>query len=188
MMAADTGRLFLLVGASGVGKDSLLSGLAARLRPEDGLVLARRVITRPVTPGAPEQHVAVTSEIFSRLRATGAFSLDWDSHGLSYGIGAETHTWLGAGLNVLANGSRGALDQARHRFGKRLQVIHLTASKTILASRLAARGRETRAEIEARLERATEFDTALGPRIEIRNEGPLEDAIRALRALVITHG
>ncbi|NNU80344.1 phosphonate metabolism protein/1,5-bisphosphokinase (PRPP-forming) PhnN [Halovulum dunhuangense] len=185
MTIADAGRLFLLVGPSGAGKDSVLSGLTARLRPEDNVALARRLITRPVIPGAPEQHVAVTPEVFARLRAAGAFALDWDSHGLSYGIGTEVEAWLDCGLSVIANGSRGALDQARTRFGARLTVVHLTAAPAILAARLAGRGRETRAEIEARLERAATLDAGLGPRVTIRNEGPLEEAIAAFHALVL---
>lgn len=42
------GRLFLVVGPSGVGKDTLLAGAKAA---DPALHWARRVITRPATAG-----------------------------------------------------------------------------------------------------------------------------------------
>ncbi|MBC7133989.1 MAG: hypothetical protein H5U16_12945 [Roseovarius sp.] len=62
-----TGRIWLVVGPSGAGKDSVLAGLAARIQPEDEIMLARRVITRPCQPGGAEQHLSVTPDGFARL-------------------------------------------------------------------------------------------------------------------------
>ncbi|GAB4277042.1 MAG: phosphonate metabolism protein/1,5-bisphosphokinase (PRPP-forming) PhnN [Pararhodobacter sp.] len=149
-----TGRLFLIVGPSGAGKDTVIAGAMAQMAPEDDVILARRIITRPLHPGGAENHVPVTPEAFARLRAAGAFALDWESHGLHYGIGLEVRSWLAAGMTVIANGSRGALPQARAAFGPALVAIEITARPETLAARLAARGRESAAGIAARLRRS----------------------------------
>jgi ribose 1,5-bisphosphokinase len=148
-----TGRLFLIVGPSGAGKDTVIAGAMARLAPEDDVILARRFITRPLHPGGAEQHVPVTPAAFARLRAAGAFALDWDSHGLRYGLGIELRAWLAAGMTVIANGSRAALPQARAVFGAALIATEITARPETLAARLAARGRESAGDIAARLSR-----------------------------------
>jgi ribose 1,5-bisphosphokinase len=176
-------RVYLLVGPSGAGKDTVLQALAARLAPEDGLAIARRVITRPTIPGAPEQHVAVTSAAFARLRAAGAFALDWESHAHAYGIGTEIRLWLAAGVSVIANGSRAALPAARARFGTALTIIHLTASPATLARRLAERGREDPRSIKARLRRTPDL-TYLRDCPTIENEGSVDEAVASLHRIV----
>lgn len=178
-----TGRLYLIVGASGAGKDTVIAGAMARLGPADDVILARRFITRPLHPGDAERYISVTPSSFARLRAAGAFALDWDSHGLSYGIGAEIRTWLEAGMNVIANGSRAALPQARATFGQALIVTEITARPETLAARLAARGRESTEDIAARLARNA---TLPSPPVDLRiaNDGPLHQAVEdLLRAL-----
>ena len=149
-----TGRLFLIVGPSGAGKDTVIAGTVARLVPEDDVILARRFITRPLHPGGAEQHVPVIPAAFARMRAAGAFALDWDSHGLRYGLGIELKAWLAAGMTVIANGSRGALPQARAEFGAALIATEITSRPETLAARLAARGRESADDIVARLSRS----------------------------------
>lgn len=148
-----TGRIFLIVGPSGAGKDTVIGGAMARLAPEDDVILARRIITRPLHPGGAEQHVPVTPAAFARMRAAGAFALDWDSHGLRYGLGIELRAWLAAGMTVIANGSRAALPQARAVFGAALIATEINARPETLAARLAARGRESAGDIAARLSR-----------------------------------
>ncbi|MFU8778315.1 MAG: phosphonate metabolism protein/1,5-bisphosphokinase (PRPP-forming) PhnN [Roseovarius sp.] len=181
-----TGRLFLIVGPSGAGKDTVIAQAMARLAPVDDVILARRIITRPLHPGGAETHVPVSPAAFARLRAAGAFALDWDSHGLSYGLGVELHHWLAAGMTVIANGSRGALPQARAAFGPTLIATEITARPETLAARLAARGRENAADIAARLARTN----ALSPApvdLSISNDAAPEVAAGLLLA-AIRHG
>ncbi|MEF2808088.1 MAG: phosphonate metabolism protein/1,5-bisphosphokinase (PRPP-forming) PhnN, partial [Desulfovibrio sp.] len=73
------GRLIYVMGPSGSGKDSLMSGLLAAY-PDAGLVAARRYITRPESAGG-EAHVSVTPERFAELSENGAFCMQWQSHG-----------------------------------------------------------------------------------------------------------
>lgn len=138
--------IFAVVGPSGAGKDTLIRGALAA-RPD--LRLVRRVITRPTEAGG-EDFEGVSARDFALRLERGEFAVHWEAHGLSYGIPrAQT---AGAG-DVIFNGSRAALPAARLAFPD-LRVILVTAPDAILAARLAGRGRETAADIEARLRRA----------------------------------
>lgn len=86
------------MGPSGSGKDSLMSGLLAAY-PDAGLVAARRYITRPESAGG-EAHVSVTPERFAELSENGAFCMQWQSHGLFYGVPAAIRDDLSAGRIV----------------------------------------------------------------------------------------
>jgi ribose 1,5-bisphosphokinase len=54
-------------------------------------------------------------------------------------------------------------------------VVHVTASLEVLRQRLLARGRETPAMVEARVQRALAF-LPLPHAIEVRNDGHLAEA------------
>ena len=79
------GTLFLVVGPSGAGKDSLIDGARAELAGRRDIVFASRVITRPPKSG-DEDNLFATPEEFAAMQATGAFMLHWEAHGLFYGI------------------------------------------------------------------------------------------------------
>ncbi|NMM44221.1 phosphonate metabolism protein/1,5-bisphosphokinase (PRPP-forming) PhnN [Rhodospirillaceae bacterium KN72] len=179
-----TARFIAVVGPSGAGKDSLIDA-ARRHFGEDGPIrFVQRAITRPADAGG-EAHEALTAEEFAARAASGGFALHWEAHGLSYGIPADIRDSLAVGRSVLANLSRAAISQMRQEFPER-RILVVTASPAVLAGRLAARGRESAAEIEARLSRApTEFPE--GPDVvTVRNEGPLAEAERAFIAAL--HG
>ena len=117
--------------------------------------------------------------------ARGDFALHWQAHGLYYGVPLAELAPLHHGRSVVLNGSRGALAQGLAAYPD-LIVLHITVPLPLLAQRLAARGRESLAEITDRLSRA---DTALpeGLRaVEIANDTSPEAGIarlsQALRA------
>lgn len=169
------GRLFLVVGPSGVGKDTLLAGAKAA---DPALHWARRVITRPATAGGEPFEAATDAQFQARL-AAGEFALHWQAHGLSYGVPKSELAPLDEGQTVLLNGSRGALDQALALF-PRLTVIRVSAPSALLADRLMARGRESRADIEARLSRAA-YDLPAGLAVvDIVNDASPETGIARL--------
>ena len=138
--------IIAVVGPSGAGKDTLITG-ALSARPD--IQFVRRVITRPTEAGS-EDFEGVTFDEFAARKADGEFALDWEAHGLCYGIPKDQTT----APFVMFNGSRQALGLATSVFPD-LRVIVVTAPDHILADRLSARGRETRADIENRLKRAT---------------------------------
>ena len=139
------GRLIYLIGPSGAGKDSLLDAARAPLA-ERGVRIARRVITRSAEAIGEAAH-SVSIEQFERLEAERAFALAWRANGLAYGIPAEIDAWLAAGEDVLVNGSRGYLPEARQRYPDLLAVL-LTVEQDVLRERLLIRGRETPEQIE----------------------------------------
>lgn len=170
-----TGRLVAIVGPSGAGKDTLISALAAQM-PD--MVLVRRAITRPAEAGG-EDHLPMTEAAFETARANGAFMVDWSAHGLRYGIPYSALAQVAEGRLVLFNGSRAALEAARAVFPA-LEIIMITAPADVLAARLAARGRESHADIAARLARAAP-QVPLGARVVV-NDGTLEEGVARLRA------
>ncbi|MCV2881505.1 phosphonate metabolism protein/1,5-bisphosphokinase (PRPP-forming) PhnN [Actibacterium sp. XHP0104] len=175
----SAGRLIAVVGPSGAGKDSVMAGLKAAL---PGLRLVRRTITRARDLGG-EDHDAVTPEAFRAAARAGMFCVHWSAHGLNYGIPADVLTDTRRGIDCLANFSRGALGQAQTVFPNMI-VLNITASPETLARRLAGRGRESVAEITARLARAGSPLPEGLQVVSITNDGALADTVcRALNAL-----
>jgi phosphonate metabolism protein PhnN/1,5-bisphosphokinase (PRPP-forming) len=173
-VAGARGTLFLVVGPSGVGKDTLIAGAAAALAGDPRFHFARRVITRPAEAGG-EAHEPATPERFAAAEAAGRFALAWSAHGRRYGIDAAAVAATGDGIHVIASVSRQVIDEARTRFPP-VRVIAITAPPDLIARRLAARGRESAVEIAGRLDRAV-LPVGGADVIRIDNSGPAEDAI-----------
>ena len=170
------GTLHLVVGPSGVGKDTLIAAACAA-RPD--ILYPVRAITRPAGPG--EAHEPVSEAEFAACEAAGRFLLAWRAHGLAYGVPASAGTALAQGRDVVVNVSRAVVADARARLAP-VRVLALTASPEALARRLAGRGRETEAEIAARLRR-TPPPLPEGPDVHIiDNGGPLPAATAAFLA------
>jgi ribose 1,5-bisphosphokinase len=169
------GRLFYVVGASGVGKDTLMQYARDTLHDEHAVLFAHRYITRPAGAGG-ENHVALAAEEFEMRKRHGLFAMTWQSHGLHYAIGIEIDMWLAKGLTVVVNGSRAYISAARRRYPA-MKVVWISAGPKLLAARLARRGRESRAEIAKRHARNARVDVEPpGGALHIRNDGPLESA------------
>lgn len=174
------GRLVVVVGPSGAGKDTLMGYAARQLVGCPDLVFVRRVITRDGDAGG-EDHAAVTEEAFEHMAKAGGFAVSWNAHGLRYGIPAETRRHIKAGRLAVANGSRSALPHFRTAFPA-MTVINVTARPEVLAARLEARGRETREEILRRLQRASPDISGDFEIVTIDNSGSLDEAGEAMVA------
>lgn len=172
-----TGRLVAVVGPSGVGKDSLMAGLLAA---DPSLSAVQRVVTRDPDAGG-EPAICVTEAEFDAQKAAGAFALEWQAHGLSYGIPWTQLAPMKSGRDVLANLSRGMLVEAARVTGA-LHVLWITARPEVLAERLAQRGRESATEIAARIARTAPEPPEDLPVSVIDNSGALDDAIAAAQA------
>ena len=145
------GALALVVGPSGAGKDTLLVAAREALRGNDHYVFPRRVVTRTAL-AALEDHDTLDRDEFQKQKLRGAFALDWEAHGLSYGLPASIDAAIAAGRVVVANASRAVIPAAAEK-DQGLHVLMITARPEVLGERLAARGRETAADIAARLKR-----------------------------------
>jgi ribose 1,5-bisphosphokinase len=174
--------LVLVVGPSGVGKDTLLDGAKAVLTADAGVVFPRRQITRPAEAGG-EDHVPVSNNAFSARDAAGDYALAWRAHGLGYGVPIEIGEDLATGRTVVVNVSREVLDDARARFPK-VRVVSITADPKLLAARLKARGREDAADIAKRLARAEAIPVAGDDVITVANDGTPAEGIDKLVAAI----
>lgn len=168
-----SGVLLYVIGASGSGKDSLMSHARFKLAQDANVVFAHRYITRPADAGG-ENHVALSEDEFESRVMQKLFPLHWHSHGLRYGIGCELNHWLAKGLTVVLNGSRAYLHEASRRYPELVPVL-IEVSPAVLRERLQGRGRESAEDIESRLRRAGEFDTLQhGRLLRFRNDDALE--------------
>jgi phosphonate metabolism protein PhnN/1,5-bisphosphokinase (PRPP-forming) len=149
------GTLFLVVGPSGAGKDSLIDGAKAALGGNEKFVFPKRYVTRPSGAGG-EDHIPVTEASFEALLQRGDMLLHWDAHNLRYGVPIAMGECLNNGMNVIVNVSRTVVDLARERFSP-VVILYVTVSDDVLAQRLQMRGRETMADIQKRVARAQEY-------------------------------
>ena len=151
--AIGPGRLVLVVGPSGAGKDTLL-GLAQAACIEDSeIVFPRRVVTRESS--AAEDNVAVSPDKFREALAHGDFAVHWEAHGHSYALPLEINDDIRAGRTVVANVSRMVVGALRGAYA-RVVVVAITAPPEVLAERLAARARRSDGNIGERLSRSVD--------------------------------
>lgn len=176
MMASGPGLLVLVVGPSGVGKDTLIEGARLILEPL-GAHFPHRDITRAASAGG-EAHVAVSDAEFEARRARGDYAFWWRAHGLAYGVRAEDLAPIASGCTVVVNVSRSVLEEARARYPRHLVVL-VTADPEKIRERLVRRGRETPQEIEERVGRAGAFKVAGGDVATVLNDGAPQDGVDA---------
>ncbi len=175
---SEGGAFIAVVGASGVGKDSILDGARLRLGDRAGYHFPRRFITRAPTAGG-EPHISVSKVEFEGMRGDGAFYLHWAAHGLLYGISNSIEDQLAAGKTIICNVSRTVLGQLSAK-PYRCAAVQITAEPSIIRQRLIARGRETLVELERRQARSPKNDWVSDvPLFEITNDATLQSAVDA---------
>ena len=179
-MARPQGSLVLVVGASGVGKDTLIAGARQALQADKRFTFVRRIVTRSVHADV-EDHDSVDAQTFDAMAADGRFALSWHAHGLCYGLPLSVDTDVALGHIVVANVSRHVIAQAVGKYSA-CTVVLVTAETTQRARRLAARGRESAEEVAARLRRdSSPVPQGIDP-IIIDNSGRVADGIAAFVA------
>ena len=172
-------QLLWLMGPSGSGKDSLLEVL--RQQEHSDLLVAHRYITRPASAGC-ENHIALSEQEFFTRAGQNLLALSWHANGFYYGVGIEIDLWLHAGFDVLVNGSRAHLPQAKARYEAALLPICLQVSPDVLRSRLQNLGRENAREIDQRLARAARY-TPSGCHV-LNNDGSLLQSVESFLSLI----
>jgi len=146
--AIGPGRLILVVGPSGAGKDTLL-GLARRACGDDGsIVFTRRVVTR--VSSAFEDNAYLSPQAFREAERQGAFAAQWEAHGHCYGLPRVIEDDIRAGRTVIANVSRTVVETMRGTYSN-VCVVAITAPPEVLARRLALRSRTSDGSLGRRL-------------------------------------
>ena len=110
------------------------------------------------------------------MAARGHFAVHWGAHDLQYGIPAAIQADLVSGQDCLANFSRSALQAGDAAFAH-FCVLNITARLETLATRLAARGRESEAQIAKRLAQAGKPLPEGVNVLTVSNDGALEDTV-----------
>lgn len=177
-----TGVLIYVVGPSGVGKDTLLQGAQDLLAGDSRFHFLKRDITRPASAGG-EDHNPVSTEEFATRLEQGTYRLHWGAHELRYGLPHTELIGLGEGKCVIANGSRAVVEDARARFD-RIAIVSVTADPDLLRQRLLGRGRETEADVEKRVARATAFKVSGDDVFTLSNDASIEEGIAHLVELL----
>lgn len=177
------GVFVAVAGPSGAGKDTLINYARAQLADNSDFVFVRRVITRQ-PDRTSEDHDMLAPDDFAAALAGNRFAMVWEAHGLQYGLPASIDADIAAGKVVIANISRGIIDDLADRFAN-LALVVVSAHAHVIAQRLAARGRENDAAIAARLTRRATEDMVRYGAIRLENSGPVEVAGDRLTAVLM---
>jgi ribose 1,5-bisphosphokinase len=178
--AIGPGRLVLVVGPSGAGKDTLLGLAKAACADDPNIVFPRRVITREAS--ASEDNEEVRLDEFQRALARGDYAMHWEAHGHCYALSRTIDHQLAAGRTVVANVSRAVIDAMRRAYANVL-VVSITAPSNVLAERLAMRGRSSDGSLERRLGRTVD-GTSAAPDVTIVNVGSVAYHARHLVRII----
>jgi ribose 1,5-bisphosphokinase len=144
------GRLVLVVGPSGAGKDTLINLARAECADRADIVFPRRVVTRSASAFEANEEMSATA--FRQALADDRFALHWEAHGHSYALPRTIDDDVRSGRAVVVNVSRGVIAAVRQRY-ENVIVVAITAPPDILAARLAARKRGSDIDVSERLQR-----------------------------------
>lgn len=170
------GIFFAIVGASGVGKDTVLDNARERLKLSGDFYFPQRFITRPADAGGEDHQSISNSEFVQRVRDD-RFSLWWAAHELHYALPEDVFDALRNGQHVVANISRKMVQETSLKFN-RVEVIEITADAEKIKQRLMKRGRENEAEIMVRQLREIALDWSDGFIVHsISNDGSISEAV-----------
>ena len=178
------GRLVLVVGPSGAGKDTLLRLARTACADDHDIVFPRRIVTRESS--AAEDNIEVTPGEFRRAREHGNFAVHWEAHGHSYALSAEINDDLRAGRTVVVNASRTVIGALRRSYAN-VVVVAITAPPDVLAQRLAARARHSDGNIAERLTRTVD-DASASADVTILNAGSADYHGRQLLRVIRNDG
>jgi ribose 1,5-bisphosphokinase len=174
--AIGPGRLVLVVGPSGAGKDTLLGLARAACADDVNVAFPRRVITREAS--ASEENEEVSIGTFQEALMRGDYAIHWEAHGHRYALSRAIDDEIRAGRTIVANVSRAVIGAMRRAYAD-VVVVSITAPPNVLAERIAMRARSSDGRLESRLGRVVE-DASAVPDVTIVNVGSAEYHARQL--------
>jgi ribose 1,5-bisphosphokinase len=163
--AIGPGRLVLVVGPSGAGKDTLLGLARAACADDRNVVFPRRVITREAS--ASEENEEVSIGTFQEALMRGDYAMHWEAHGHRYALRRAIDDEIRSGRTIIANVSRTVIGAMRRAYAD-VVVVLITAPPNVLAERIAMRARSSDGMVEDRLRRMVE-DASAAPDVTIVN-------------------
>jgi ribose 1,5-bisphosphokinase len=167
------GYLILVVGNSGSGKDTIIKEVILRNHTLK-LIAPKRYITR--NPSVDEDNLFLTEEAYQKKSMQHEFAIEWEIYGLKYGVSIEIDDWLKKGYSVIINVSRNVVEQTKQRYSK-CKVVFVEVPFEIILKRILKRGREEKAALEARIERAKQNQKYPKADFVVDNSGKLENAV-----------
>jgi len=174
------GRLILVVGPSGAGKDTLIGLAQAACADDSSIVFPRRVVTREAS--SFEDNEQVSLDAFREALARGDFAMHWEAHGHCYALPRAIDDDIRAGRRVIANVSRTMIEAMRRAYAD-VTVVSVTAPPEVLAERLATRARSSDGRVADRLRRVVD-DAVAAPDVTILNVGDVEHHGRELVRII----
>ena len=172
------GRLILVIGPSGAGKDTLLGLAKCACADDRNVIFPRRVVTRESS--SSEDNDQLLREDFQAALERGEFAVHWEAHGHCYALPRSVEHDIRAGRTVVVNVSRMVVDALRQVYAD-VAVVCITAPPQVLAERLAMRARTSDGRIENRLQRRVD---EAAPDMTILNVGRAEDHARRLLRII----
>lgn len=157
-------KIVLIVGPSGVGKDTLLRNVKDKIQAN----FVTRYITR--IPSADESNFYIDEKAYEILLNNDFFISGWEAHNNKYAIAKNQ---IIEGLNIISI-SRGSIKDFEKVFDNVI-TINITLPRNILYERLKIRGRENEKQIQERLNRSYESIDTLNL-IEFINDKPIEES------------
>ncbi|MCG8486882.1 MAG: guanylate kinase [Chromatiales bacterium] len=149
-----TGTLYILSAPSGAGKTSLLKSL----RQQDGaLQVSISHTTRPMRPGEEDgrDYHFISQEQFQQMVGAEAFLEHAEVFGNFYGTSESgVRAQLDAGQDTVLEIDWQGARQVRQRFPEAVSIFILPPSPEALYERLSARGQDSEAVIQGRMQQA----------------------------------
>ncbi len=185
--STSSGRLFVLSGPSGVGKDALLSKMKQRRTDFHYTITAT---TRPIRPGERDgvEYLFMERDDFQRMIDQDGL-LEWaEVYGNLYGVPKSQVTdALETGRNVLVKVDVQGAATVRRLYPDSVLIFLEPPSLDSLDSRLTIRGTEQGEELKVKLDTAHEemaaaewFDYRV-----VNHDGKLDDAVSEVDRIVI---
>lgn len=165
-------KVVLIVGPSGVGKDTLIK----TIKGDEKINFVKRYITRE--PDGNESNFYIDQEAFETLDEKGFFVSTWSAHGNKYGIAKNQ---IEDGLNIISI-SRSAIKDFENSYDG-VTTINITIPKGELLKRLKNRGRESDEEIKKRINRSYQSIDAKRL-IEFDNSLPIAESSKMFMNLI----
>lgn len=178
------GRLVVVVGPSGAGKDTLIDFVKAACRGDGSIVFPRRIATRKSSSSEDNRYISATD--FDKGVVNAEFAFHWQAHGLQYALPSSITDDVQAGRTVVVNVSRTVIARMREAY-QNVTVVLVTAPADVLVRRLARRARVSDGDIAHRMNRTVE---PVIPDETIQNVGPWGHHSRELLDIVYSksHG